>query len=62
MPSGLLLTGTPDEVRAYCRELIDVAGKGGGYVMSNGTGMDEGNAENLHAMIEATREHGVYAR
>ncbi|MFC1643305.1 uroporphyrinogen decarboxylase family protein, partial [Myxococcota bacterium] len=60
VPSGLLLTGTPDEVRTYCRHLIDVVGRGGGYVMSNGTGMDEGHPENLRAMIEFTREHGVY--
>jgi hypothetical protein len=30
--------------------------------MSNGTGMDEGKAENLHAMIDFTREYGVYRR
>jgi len=60
IPSGLLLTGTPEEVKAYCKNLIDVVGKGGGYVMGNGTGMDEGNAENLHAMIDFTKEYGVY--
>ena len=56
----MLLTATPEEVKAYCKNLIDVVGKGGGYVMSNGTGMDEGNVENVHAMIDFTREYGVY--
>jgi len=60
VPAGLLLTGTPEEVRAYCRDLIDVAGKGGGYIMSTGTGMDEGKADTLHAMIDFTKEYGVY--
>lgn len=60
LSSGLLLTGTPEEVKAECKRLIDVVGRNGGYVMSNGTGMDEGNAENLHAMIDFTRQYGVY--
>ena len=60
VPSGLLLTGTAEEVRAYCKNLIDVAGKKGGYIMSTGTGMDEGKADTLHAMIDFTKEYGVY--
>lgn len=60
VPAGLLLTGSVDEVKACCRELIDRVGSGGGYVMSNGTAMDEVNAANLHAMIDFTREYGVY--
>ncbi len=60
--SGLLLTGTVEEVKAYCRQLIDVAGKGGGYLMCTGTAMDEGKADTIHAMIDATKEYGVYRR
>ena len=60
VPAGLLLTGTAEEVRAYCKNLIDVAGKNGGYIMSTGTGMDEGKADTLHAMIDFTKEYGVY--
>ena len=60
--SGLLLTGTPDEVKTYCRHLIDVAGKNGGYLMCTGTAMDEGKADTLHAMIDYTREYGVYRK
>jgi len=58
--SGLILTGTPEEVKAYCKEVIDIAGKGGGYFMCTGTAMDEGKAETIHAMIDATKEYGVY--
>ncbi|MBW1934387.1 MAG: uroporphyrinogen decarboxylase [Deltaproteobacteria bacterium] len=60
VPAGLLLTGTPEQVKAYCKELIDVAGKGGGFIMATGTGMDEGKPDTLHAMIDFTREYGVY--
>lgn len=60
VPAGLLLTGTVEEVKACCKNLIDRVGVGGGYVMCNGTAMDQGNAENLHAMIDFSREYGVY--
>lgn len=60
VPAGLILTGTPEEVKAYCKGLIDVAAKGGGYIMSTGTAMDEGKADTLHAMIDFTKEYGVY--
>jgi uroporphyrinogen-III decarboxylase len=58
--SGLILTGTPEEVKAYCKEVIDIAGKGGGYLMCTGTAMDEAKADTIHAMIDATKEYGVY--
>jgi hypothetical protein len=60
VPSGLILTGTADKVEAYCKNLIDVAGKGGGYIMSFGTAMDEGKADTVHAMIDFTKKYGVY--
>ena len=60
VPSGMIVTGTADEVRAYCKDLIDEIGKGGGYMMSFGTGMDEGKPETVHAMIDFTKEYGVY--
>jgi uroporphyrinogen-III decarboxylase len=58
--SGLILTGTPEQVKAYCKKVIDIAGKGGGYFMCTGTAMDEGKADTIHAMIDATKEYGVY--
>ena len=60
VPAGLLLTGTPESVKAYCKDLIDTVGKGGGYMMSWGTSMDEGKADTMHAMIDFTKEYGVY--
>lgn len=60
VPSGLILTGTAEKVKDYCRNLIDVAGKGGGYIMCFGTSMDEGKTDTIRAMVDTTREHGVY--
>jgi uroporphyrinogen-III decarboxylase len=60
VPASLILTGTPDEVRSYCKGLLDNVAPGGGYIMAFGTAMDEGVPENVRAMVEFTREYGVY--
>jgi hypothetical protein len=59
VPSSMLRLSTPDEVKAYCKKLIDTAGKGGGYIMSNGAFFDEANPENVKAMVDVTKEYGV---
>jgi len=60
VPTSLMMTGTVQEVKDYCRNLIEVCGKGGGYVLAGGANLDEGNADNMHAMWEAAQEYGVY--
>jgi uroporphyrinogen-III decarboxylase len=60
IPSSLLQMGTVQETKNYCKKLIDVVGKGGGYILSPRSSTDEVNPENLKAMIEFTREYGVY--
>jgi hypothetical protein len=60
VPSSLLQVGTKDEVIAYCKKLIDVCGKDGGYILSPRSSTDEVNPENLKAMIDFTKEYGVY--
>ncbi|MFC1948714.1 uroporphyrinogen decarboxylase family protein [Chloroflexota bacterium] len=60
IPSELLSVGTPQDVKDYAKKLIDTAGKGGGYIMSNGVVMDEVKPENVRAMIDFTKEYGVY--
>lgn len=61
VPSSLLCTGTPGEVRDYCRKLIDVVGKGGGFIMDGDIGIaDEAKIENVKTMVDFTREYGVY--
>ena len=58
--SSMLSLGTPDDVKAYCKKLIDIAGKGGGFIMGNGAFFDEAKPENIKAMVEFTKEYGVY--
>ena len=60
VPNIMLLSGTPDDVRAYCKKLIDVVGKGGGFIMDTAVMLDEAKPENLKAMFDFTREYGVY--
>lgn len=60
VPLSILATGTPDDVRTYCKKLIDIVGKDGGYIMDSSGGMDDAKPENVKAMIEFTREYGVY--
>ncbi|MBN1313060.1 MAG: uroporphyrinogen decarboxylase [Anaerolineae bacterium] len=60
MPLSLLTVGTPEQVKEHTRELIDIAGKGGGYIMGNGAFFDDIKAENLKTMVDFTKEYGVY--
>ncbi|MFC1860773.1 uroporphyrinogen decarboxylase family protein [Chloroflexota bacterium] len=60
VPSSLLLTGKPEEIKNYCRKLIDIAGKGGGFILTNGASLDTAKPENVRAMIETTKEYGIY--
>ncbi len=60
VPNVMLLSGTPDDVREYCKNLIDTVGKGGGFIMDAAVMLDEAKPENLKAMIDFTKEYGVY--
>ena len=60
VPTSLMMTGTTQEVKDYCRKLIETCGEGGGYVLAGGANLDEGNADNMHAMWDAAQEYGVY--
>jgi hypothetical protein len=58
--SSMLKLGTALDVKDYVKKLIDTAGRGGGFIMSNGAFFDEAKPENVKAMVEFTREYGVY--
>jgi uroporphyrinogen-III decarboxylase len=59
--ASLLIAGTPDDVRAQCKRIIDVVGKDGGLIMEASVGIpDEAKAENVAAMYQFTQEYGVY--
>ncbi len=60
VPLSLLATATPEDVRTYCKRLIDVVGKDGGYILDSAAGLDDAKPENVRAMLEFTKEYGVY--
>lgn len=53
VPAALLTLGSPDDVAAYCRRLIDEVGEGGGFMLTTGCECPVNvRAENLRAMVE----------
>lgn len=58
VPATLLKLGTTEEVTAYVRKLINVVGKGGGFILSSGCGIPiDARRENVQAMIETGRTY-----
>jgi len=61
IPNFLLSYGTPDEVRDYCKKVIDGVAGDGGYIMdASAIIQNDAKVENIKAMTEFTREYGVY--
>jgi hypothetical protein len=58
VPGSLLVAGTPDDVRNYCRKLIDTVGRDGGFILDTSTSLDDAKPENVKAMFEAA---GAYS-
>ncbi len=57
VPASLIISGTPEEVRYYCKKLIDTCAPGGGFILSPGSSLDEANPENLKVIIQVCREN-----
>jgi hypothetical protein len=60
VPIAMIATGTPEQVKACCEDLIDYCGKGGGYILCTGTQLDEAKDDTVHAMIDCAKKYGVY--
>jgi hypothetical protein len=60
VPSSLMVTGNPKEVKDYCRKLIEVCAPDGGFILAGGAWVNQGNPDNLHAMMEAAKGYGKY--
>jgi len=60
VPLDLLCTGTPDDITHYCKKLIDTAGKDGGFILSTGAGMQGARPRNVKAMIDFSKDYGIY--
>lgn len=62
IPNRLLSFGKPEEVRAFCRRVLEEVARDGGYIMDAGAIMqDDTSAANLRAMTETARAYGVYS-
>ncbi len=60
MPLSLLQTGTPEQIKSYSKNLIDIVGKGGGFIMSSNGVLDEADPKLLKVWCDFTQEYGVY--
>jgi len=63
MPVQLLNYGTRQEVIDHTRRLIDDMAPGGGWILGMDKSMlapNDGNPDNMKAMIETVRKYGVY--
>jgi len=60
VPITLIATGTADQVKACCKDLIDYCGRDGGYILCSGTQLDDAKEETVKAMVDFTKEYGIY--
>lgn len=58
VPGALMNIGTPEEVSDCVKQLLDTVSGDGGYILSLGASIDQGKAENLHALYRTAREYG----
>lgn len=60
IPVSVLSIRNPADVKENCRRLIKTCGEGGGYILAGSASINEGNPDNLRAIMEAAREYGTY--
>ncbi len=61
VPSSMLVYGTPEEVDAYCKQLIKDCAEGGGYVLGTECEVPwDAKRENVKAMKDAAIKYGQY--
>jgi hypothetical protein len=60
VPTSVVMTNTPAQVKEYCRKLIETCAPHGGYILAGGASIDKGNIENLRAMMDAANQYGKH--
>jgi uroporphyrinogen-III decarboxylase len=60
VPLSLLQLGSPQDIEEYCKKLIKVCGKGGGFILANGGGIYDAKPENMRAMVDSVKKYGWY--
>jgi len=62
VPNAMLAYGTPDDVRAKCKEIIEGVAGNGGYIMdASAIVQNDAKPECIQAMVDTTREYGEYS-
>jgi len=56
VPASLMATGTTDEVRAYCADLMDMFGDVPGYILAHGCYFENTTDDKLRAFIDAVKK------
>ena len=59
VPSPLLQFGTVQQVEEYCKDLIQYCGKGGGFILTNGSSIDEAKPNLVKAMVDSVKKFSV---
>ena len=59
VPASLLQVGSPQDVEEYCARLIKACGKGGGFILSAGSSIDEAKPANIKAMVDSPKKYRV---
>lgn len=57
--SSVLQVGSPQEVEEYCARLIKVCGKGGGFILSAGSSIDEAKPANIKVLMDSPKKYAV---
>ena len=57
VPPTILQTGSPQDVDEYCKKLIKVVGKGGGFILGAGSAIDYAKPENIRAMVDSVKKY-----
>ena len=60
VPLPMLQLGSPQDVEDYCKKLIKVCGKNGGFILANGGGIYDAKPENMRAMVDTVKKYGSY--
>jgi len=61
VPSAMLVYGTPEDVDAYCKQLITDCAQGGGFILGSECEVPwDSNPENIRAMLRAAEKYNPY--